>query len=308
MKPRTPPPQPILRTGQLAAQGWSPPEIRARVKKGELVVLQRGFYVRGPVPASDLDVLRAKAAWLAAGADTIVSHATAAVCLGLPVRRAAAAKVHFTRTTGSPQLRSTVHIHKAKLVEEEITTWFGMRVTTVARTLIDLGRTEECRWAVVSMDAALHRGQITLQDLQEQLLRHPKVAGLRGARRAMLLADSLNESPGESLCRIAFHESGIEPPQLQKRIDDKDGFVGRVDFCWPDRMVILEFDGREKYFANARAGQSPSDVLWAEKKREDRLRRLGYAIVRVVWDDILRRPEWVCAQVREKFVEQAKRV
>jgi hypothetical protein len=36
-------------------------------------------------------------------------------------------------------------------------------------------------------------------------------------------------------------------------------------------------------FGNRR---TPQQVLWAEKRREDQLRELGYEVVRVTWDDL----------------------
>jgi hypothetical protein len=39
------------------------------------------------------------------------------------------------------------------------------------------------------------------------------------------------------------------------------------------------------------------DILFQEKLREDRLRRLGYTVIRVTWDD-LRRPERILAWIR----------
>ncbi|WP_109473765.1 hypothetical protein [Ornithinimicrobium cavernae] len=45
--------------------------------------------------------------------------------------------------------------------------------------------------------------------------------------------------------------------------------------------VIVEFDGLVKY-----AGLDGRRALAAEKMREDRLRRLGYAVVRLTWRDL----------------------
>ena len=70
------------------------------------------------------------------------------------------------------------------------------------------------------------------------------------------------------------------------------GFSAYVDFAVDGENVVVEFDGKVKY------GRSPDDpdpfghrrtpqqVLWAEKRREDRLRELGYEVVRVTWDDL----------------------
>ena len=53
--------------------------------------------------------------------------------------------------------------------------------------------------------------------------------------------------------------------------------------------MLVEFDGLMKY-------GGPEDLV-AEKRREDRLRGLGYTVVRVTWSD-LRHPERVVAEVR----------
>jgi very-short-patch-repair endonuclease len=57
-----------------------------------------------------------------------------------------------------------------------------------------------------------------------------------------------------------------------------------ADFLIDGTRVIVEFDGRGKY-------DDPT-VLFAEKQREDELRRLGYVVVRLTWED-LSRPEQV---------------
>jgi very-short-patch-repair endonuclease len=79
-------------------------------------------------------------------------------------------------------------------------------------------------------------------------------------------------------------------PELQQNIYDEDGqFVARVDFCWQEQRTIGEFDGKIKYGRMLKPGQSLEDVLFAEKRREDALRDLGWQIVRWLWADLYRR-------------------
>ena len=61
-------------------------------------------------------------------------------------------------------------------------------------------------------------------------------------------------------------------------VDADDNFVARVDFLYEDIKLVIEVDGLGKY-------KSSQDLV-AEKLREDRLRELGYAIVRLTWDDL----------------------
>ena len=67
-------------------------------------------------------------------------------------------------------------------------------------------------------------------------------------------------------------------------IVDDEGFVARVDFLWSDFGIVGEADGAGKYINRG--------ALVAEKLREDRLRRLGYLMVRWTWDELIHTP-WV---------------
>lgn len=49
-----------------------------------------------------------------------------------------------------------------------------------------------------------------------------------------------------------------------------------------------EFDGRLKYRAGGvRDARAPEERVWAEKRREDRLRALGLRVVRWTWETAL---------------------
>ncbi len=144
---------------------------------------------------------------------------------------------------------------------------------------------------VVSADHALHDDMTTAEQL-ERAVDH--VLGWQhGSRAGAMLrhADGRRESVGESRCALALALAGVDAlPQVV--IEDVDGaFVARVDFLVAGTRVVVEFDGKLKY-----AGGDPG-VLWAEKRREDRLRRLGYLVVRITWAD-LETPGAVAAKVR----------
>ena len=62
--------------------------------------------------------------------------------------------------------------------------------------------------------------------------------------------------------------------------------------------MLIEFDGRVKY--------ATGDALWAEKQREDRIRGLGYEVVRLTWAD-LKNPERVRRLVDAAIRRAARR-
>jgi hypothetical protein len=124
-----------------------------------------------------------------------------------------------------------------------------------------------------------------MQQLHMELARVGASRGTARCARMLDLADGRSGSPGESLSRVGMHVLGLPAPILQQQFWDGDGFVGTVDFWWPEQSIIGEFDGRGKYlrdeFLN---GRSSADVVIAEKVREDRLRALGNGFTRWGWD------------------------
>ena len=149
----------------------------------------------------------------------------------------------------------------------------GVRVTPVARTVVDLACTGSLDTALAAADHALRRGMCTRADLESQVALVPARARGRVAARLMVdLADGDSGSAGESLSRLQMFRANLPRPRLQERFHDEIGLIGMTDFGWDG--LIGEFDGRLKY--RVPPGATPEEageVVWREKKREDRLRR-----------------------------------
>ena len=94
-------------------------------------------------------------------------------------------------------------------------------------------------------------------------------------------ADGRSESVGETRSRVALWRAGLPTPLLQWEIG-----ADRVDFGWLMRRTVGEFDGKVKYGRLLRPGQSPGDVVFEEKVREDRLRATGLTVVRWIWREL----------------------
>jgi very-short-patch-repair endonuclease len=106
------------------------------------------------------------------------------------------------------------------------------------------------------------------------------------------LVDGRSESVGETRLRVLLRVAGIRvEPQVTIR-DIAGESVARVDFLVEGTRVVVEFDGKVKY------SDGGADALFAEKRREDRLRRMGYVVVRVTWSD-LDYPERIVAWIRQ---------
>jgi hypothetical protein len=205
--------------------------------------------------------------------------------------------VHQIRPGSGGSLRTARrHVHVGRLPPEDIVTVDGMRVTSPARTLIDLARIVSWETAVIAADHALHlpifgtdasrRPLLTTEELEGALDQAGHLPKVGAARRALRFADGRSESVGESRTRLVLRSLGLPDPELQVEVLDRGQFVARVDFAYPELGVVIEFDGETKYGALLAPGESPSDAVIREKHREDDLRRLGLVVVRLTWGEL----------------------
>jgi len=269
---------------QLLAAGVTDAELRAQRRRGTLSTLRPGAYLAGPAPpdAAARHLLAVRAALHKLRADTVLSHTSAAVVHGLPLWAVDLDRVHATRDRPSGARRSgAVHLHAATLQPDEVTLVDGLLVTSVGRTLGDLGRLLPLEAALVPTDAALFRGLVTKDELVTTVDRGVHRPNNCAARRVVAFADSRAESPGETRSRVAIRRAGLPPPVLQFRVADL-----RTDFGWEEFRTVGEFDGRVKYGRYLRPGQEPGDAVFAEKRREDALRDHGLEVVRWVWGEL----------------------
>ena len=202
-----------------------------------------------------------------------VSGLSADVLHGLPTRTVPGRVELTAALRANPRHGARV----ATLDPIDLTRWFGVSVTTPARTCVDVARHDR-RAGLMSTDAALRQRLTTRAELEAALERARGWPGVQQAREIVRFADARSESPLESVVRLALHDSGFPTPELQYEI----AVPGRrrplrVDFCWPEHRVILEADGRGKYVG---------DENWREKKREALIRPRGFRIERVIWADV----------------------
>ena len=282
----------LFTTRQAHRTGLSPSALVHAVRTKELLHPARGLYaVRSLVdPASPASWhgVRAFGATLLWD-DAALSGTSSLVARGVRVWGADLATIHVVRP-----IDRSVRVGCFRVRQ-----WTGQPVdatplgpaVSVATALASHAMEHGIAQGVVSADHALHERLVTRAELEAAV---EVVQGWRHGSRAvsaLSFSDGRRESVGESRCALAMMLAGLDvEPQVEIR--DRTGrFIGRVDFVVRGTNVIVEFDGRLKY-----ASGDPS-VLWAEKRREDELRRLGYVVVRITWAD-LERPGAVAAKVR----------
>ncbi len=308
-------PQPKFVLSQHSDLTASKAQLRTLHRRGELTRLCSGVYVDTSQWKSlrydDPYRFRVMAAAQKLPRSTQFSHDSAAVLWGLPSLGEWSRDVHSLAPRASGGRSATVI--KRHCIGEEESDWRidGVRVTSLARTLVDVGCSSSFLRAVGMIDAGLHavrrgdvRGEMgvgaaTKAELIEMLDSLLPLAGSASARKAIEFGDGRSDSSLESLSRGQFFLLGMPLPELQVPFFDEDGHAGDVDFYWREFDLIGEADGEHKYNGAASPSGRPSiEVVKAEKAREDRLRRLVTGFER--WD-------WATAMRRERLAARLRR-
>lgn len=168
------------------------------------------------------------------------------------------------------------------------------RATSFAQTIFECLRDAPFSLALAIADAACKRPGATASfvDFIDEAAR-----GRPGAQRARFVAayaDARADNGGESRARGFFIENGYALPELQVPLPDPTDARGvfYVDFFWllaTGRIVVGEFDGRQKYRDPAMLGKRDTfDALLRERQRESRLTLLGYPVLRFTYGDLTR--------------------
>jgi hypothetical protein len=266
-------------------QGLTDWQLRHR----EIARLSRDTYL----PSSDVADLRDRlpAVLLTAPPGTVVSHATAAALwkIEIPLQRADSA-VHLTVPWDSrARNRADRRIHRGRPASGEITRRWGLSVTTPARTWRDLAGVLPPS-ALLAVSDQLLALWTDRAELMAMLAAHPTGRGAGRARRVLPVADQWAESPMESVLRWLLHEAGLPTPVLQHVVKNRAGlFLGRADLAWPDRKVLVEFDGDV---------HRDRGVFVADLRRQNLLVAAGWTVLRFSSADVLGHPHRVIEAVR----------
>lgn len=213
------------------------------------------------------------------------SHWSAAAWHGFPFIGPIPEVMHVAvgRTPGGRSKGGAI-AHSIEVPDEDLEIVNGFRCTSPERTVVDLAASAPSADVVAIADHLLSLRPDARARLRDAWRRALPLRGYRRAESLIAFADGEAGSPLESVSRATMREIGAPPPVLQRAFHDRDGLIGRVDFCWPAHAVVGEADGDVKYLDEAlRGGRTAARVVVDEKVREDRLRSLGLRVVRWRW-------------------------
>jgi hypothetical protein len=172
--------------------------------------------------------MRVAALGLALTAPATLSHASAAIELGLEILDPDLSRLHVTRPLAASSRREAgvVH-HAADLPEHHVVRREGLLdLTSPARTAIDVGReTDRLERAVAALDSALRLG-VSRDELLDVFTRCRTWPGARMVSGALAMADGRAANPGESWSRVILIRLGLTPLDLQVRLADETDSSG----------------------------------------------------------------------------------
>ena len=222
-----------VRRSQLLNLGLGPEAIRYRVKIARLIPVYAGVYAVGHLPTLPQD--RAVGALLACGDGAALSHGSAATLWGVFKRWEAP----FEVTTPSVRRRRGVRVHRAALLRRDVTSQTGIRVTSPARTLLDVGPRMTGKALTRAVNDLRRPGYLHLAELEDVVERFPRHPG---AGRLRPFVDGPRDGPTRSDLEDRFlaltERFGLPRPQVNVWVAGRE-----VDAWFPDERLIVELDG-----------------------------------------------------------------
>lgn len=270
----------VFTAGDAAEVGFDPDERAYRIRTSRWLTIHSGVYRFPGAPLPHRGSLLA--ACRAGGAEARVSHRSAAWLWDLPGARDDLIEITTPRWRRAQHPGLVVHETKP-LRSDDHTTLDGIPVTTVARTLLDLGAV--CPPPVVEMalERALRRELVTLTELNDVV----EALGRRGRNGVGVLRDLVavrdprsapTESEMETLLRRVLGRHGLPTPVAQFVIRDGTRFVARVDFAYPEQRIAIEYDSLDHHMGR--------EAHIRDNARRNEIVRLDWTLVVATVEDV----------------------
>jgi very-short-patch-repair endonuclease len=263
-------------TRQLAEAGIGPGAIEKALRSQRLFRQHRGVYVVGHRAPSDHG--RWTGAVLACGDDAALSHRSGATLWRF--RRGEGPRVDVTVDTVAGRRRRTgIEVHRGPLAGEVVTR-DGIRVTSVARTLVDLAHVIEPDELVRAVREAQFLRLFNLRATRAALARRPSRV-LRELLEDMTVSSSQLE---DGFVRL------LQRHHLPLPVGQEWLLGHRVDYVWTQWRVAVELDGYDAHVS--------LDAFQRDRTQNNALQLAGWILLRFTWADVHRHPQRTVATIR----------
>jgi very-short-patch-repair endonuclease len=290
----------LLTRPDVLSVGGNDQLITRRLAAGRWQRLHDGVHLVGLGPPTWLQ--RTLAACLAGGPTAVTSHRAAALLWELDGARGSIVEVTVSMATRAHVRRAVVH-RSRRLDEADVTSHRGVPVTTVERTLADLGRYLPPLLIEMALESALRR-RLTSEQRLWTFLDSPGAYRRPGVGRLRRVVSSRSPgraagSPAEVALVGCLRARGLPQPVRQHPITLRDGTVAVVDLAWPAARLAVEWDGFDVH--------SGRRAFSADLQRQNALLDVGYQLRRFTGDAVRRHADQVAAVVARALHDQLAR-
>jgi len=191
------------------------------------------------------------------------SHRTAARLMDAPMLGTHNTMQITVAPPKNPPRHKGIKGYERELLPIDVQLWHGLRITTAARTFIDLAEDLPMRELVMVGDRFLRRGFTTTDELAAAIDRFSGRRGLRVARLALARVDGGSASGPESLTRLRFEDEGLPRPECNVDIHDALGtFIGCADLVLKKPKILVDYDGSHHLSVEQQRSDSIRDRLY----------------------------------------------
>jgi very-short-patch-repair endonuclease len=198
--------------------------------------------------------------------------------------------LHVTQSlSGSHVRRKNVVTHRCSLDSIDVHVRGTIAITTVPRTLLDVGPLLRIDELVAITDFALRSLGLNRESMRAFIRANKGKQGIKQLRSALSLSDGAAESPPESLLRVWMVLAGLPQFKANAEIFRGDEFIARVDLYCEEFKLAVEYEG-----AHHRSRlQFARDI-----QRRSRLAALGIEVIQIE-ATMMRSPRAVILQLAQ---------
>jgi predicted transcriptional regulator of viral defense system len=275
----------IIATRQLKACGVDRDAIRVRVARGQLHPVFHGVYAVGHGALTQAALFTA--AVLACGAQASLSHHAAAAHHGLLRWDDRAVEVIVPRSAG--RKIDAIRPHRATLDSRDVWIRDTIRVTSPARTILDIAAAQPFKPLRRMVRQALAEQKVSVRQLLDVLRRHLRHRGAAGLRAVIADAPAPTRSDLEDLALDLLDTAGIDRPEVNPtlRLAGRDI---RPDLLFAGQRLVIELDGR-RWHADPLTQRDDAD-------KQAILEAHGYRVLRITWWQLVDHPRQTLRRIR----------
>jgi len=237
-----------ITSAQARELGVGYPQLRALVNQGLVRRPVHGVYAVATLP--DTLAFRVSVLKLVVPESCVVTDRTAGWLWGAnmilaPNDHLVTPRVSVFCPPGCRLRRAITASGERRLAPHDVSDVDGVRVTTPLRTACDLGRLLQRYQAIAALDSLARLGVFTPDELIAETTRFRRYRGVVQLRVLVLIVDPRSESPGESVLRLRWIDTGLPRPECQVEVPNDWGTSYRIDIGLPELRFGAEYDGEE---------------------------------------------------------------